>query len=101
MQMEQRDKMKKTEVEESKAYNTKAHFGPEENEEVALYIMKKNQDQKLAIRNAYLQQMELTRMDKKLGKDIEKAQDNKNLETIIEYQTSEEEAKRLKQIQNQ
>lgn len=93
--------MKKTEVEESKAYNTKAHFGPEENEEVALYIMKKNQDQKLAIRNAYLQQMELTRMDKKLGKDIEKAQDNKNLETIIEYQTSEEEAKRLKQIQNQ
>jgi tRNA nucleotidyltransferase (CCA-adding enzyme) len=101
MQMEQRDKMKKTEVEESKAYNTKAHFGPEENEEVALYIMKKNQDQKMAIRNAYLQQMELTRMDKKLGKDIEKAQDNKNLETIIEYQTSEEEAKRLKQIQNQ
>jgi len=99
--MEQRDKMKKNEVEESKAYNTKAHFGPEENEEVALYIMKKNQDQKLAIRNAYLQQMELTRMDKKLGKDIEKAQDNKNLETIIEYQTSEEEAKRLKQIQNQ
>ena len=93
--------MKKTEVEESKAYNTKAHFGPEENEEVALYIMKKNQDQKMAIRNAYLQQMELTRMDKKLGKDIEKAQDNKNLETIIEYQTSEEEAKRLKQIQNQ
>ena len=99
--MEQRDKIKKSEVEESKAFNTKAHFGPEENEEVAMYIMKKNQDQKMAIRNAYLQQMELTRMDKKLGKDMEKAQDNKNLETIIEYQTSEEEAKRLKQIQNQ
>lgn len=45
--------------------------------------------------------MELARMDKKLGKDIEKAQDNKNLETIIEYQNSEEEAKRLKQVQNQ
>ena len=40
--------------------------------------------------------MELTKMDKKLEKDIERAKDNKNLETIIEYQNSEEEAKRLK-----
>jgi len=62
--------------------------------------MRKNQDQKLAVRNAYLQQMELQKMDKKLEKDIEKAQDNKNLDTIIEVQNSEEEAKRLKQIQN-
>jgi hypothetical protein len=62
--------------------------------------MKKNQEQKLAVRNAYLQQMELQKMDKKLEKDIEKAQDNKNLETIIDVQNSEEEAKRLKQIQN-
>jgi|LauGreDrversion4_2_1035121.scaffolds.fasta_scaffold33780_1 hypothetical protein len=58
--------------------------------------MKKNQEQKLAVRNAYLQQMELQKMDKKLEKDIEKAQDNKNLDTIIEVQNSEEEAKRLK-----
>jgi hypothetical protein len=100
MQMDQREKQKKGEVEESKAYNIKAHFGPEENEEVALYIMKKNQEQKLAVRNAYLQQMELAKMDRKLEKEIERAQDNKNLETIIEYQNSEEEAKRLKQIQN-
>jgi hypothetical protein len=62
--------------------------------------MRKNQDQKLAVRNAYLQQMELQKMDKMLEKDIEKAQDNKNLDTIIEVQNSEEEAKRLKQIQN-
>jgi hypothetical protein len=62
--------------------------------------MRKNQDQKLAVRNAYLQQMELQKMDKKLEKDIEKAQDNKNLDTIIEVQNSEEEAKSLKQIQN-
>jgi hypothetical protein len=62
--------------------------------------MRKNQDQKLAVRNAYLQQMELQKIDKKLEKDIEKAQDNKNLDTIIEVQNSEEEAKRLKQIQN-
>lgn len=44
MQMEQREKVKKMEIEESKAFNTKSHFGPEENEEVALYLMKKNQD---------------------------------------------------------
>ena len=62
--------------------------------------MRKNQDQKLAVRNAYLQQMELQKIDKKLEKDIEKAQDNKNLDTIIDFQNSEEEAKRLKQIQN-
>jgi hypothetical protein len=42
--MEMKDKQKKSEVEESKAFNTKAHFGPEENEEVAVYIMKKNQE---------------------------------------------------------
>ena len=42
MQMEQRDKVKKIEVEEAKTINTKSHFGPEENEEVALYLMKKN-----------------------------------------------------------
>ena len=101
MQMDQREKQKKVEIEESKAFNTKSHFGPEENEEVALYLMRKNQDQKLAVRNAYLQQMELSKMDRKLEKDIERAHDNKNLETIIEYQNSEEEAKRLKQIQNQ
>jgi hypothetical protein len=39
-------------------------------------------------------------MDKKLEKEIEKAQDNKNLETILEFQNSEEEAKKLRQIQN-
>lgn len=42
MQMENREKAKKSEVEESKAFNIKAHYGPEENEEVALYLMKKN-----------------------------------------------------------
>jgi hypothetical protein len=52
--MELREKQKKIELEEAKAYNTKSHFGPEENEEVATYLMKKNMDQKLAIRNAYL-----------------------------------------------
>lgn len=101
MQMEQRDKMKRLELEEAKMVNVKSHFGPEENEEVALYLMRKNQDQKLAIRKAYLEQMELNKMDKRIGKDIEKAQDIKNLETIIEIQNSEEEAKRLKQVQNQ
>jgi hypothetical protein len=40
--------------------------------------------------------MELAKMDRKLEKEIEKAKDNKNLETIIEFQNSEEEAKRLK-----
>jgi hypothetical protein len=40
--------------------------------------------------------MELSKMDRKLEREIERAQDNKNLETIIEYQNSEEEAKRLK-----
>ncbi len=39
-------------------------------------------------------------MDRKLEKEIERAKDTKNIETIIELQNSEEEAKRLKHLQN-
>jgi hypothetical protein len=39
-------------------------------------------------------------LDKKLEKEIEKTKDCKNIETIIEYQNSEEEAKKLKNLQN-
>lgn len=62
--------------------------------------MKKNAEQKAHVRNAYLQQIELAKMDRKLEKEIERAQDNKNLETILEFQNSEEEAKKLKLLQN-
>lgn len=39
-------------------------------------------------------------MDRQLEKDIELAQDTKNLEILLEMQTSEEAAKRLMQYQN-
>lgn len=44
MQMDLREKQKKVDQEEAKAFNTKSHFGPEENEEVALHLMKKHQE---------------------------------------------------------
>jgi hypothetical protein len=39
----------------------------------------------LRIREQYLQQIQLSQLDRKLEKEIEKAKDNKNIETIIEY----------------
>jgi hypothetical protein len=62
--------------------------------------MKKHVEQKMRIREQYLKQIELQEMDRKLEKEIERARDTKNIETIIELQNSEEEAKRLKHLQN-
>jgi hypothetical protein len=39
----------------------------------------------LRIREQYLQQIELSKLDRKLEKEIEKAKDTKNIETIIEF----------------
>jgi hypothetical protein len=41
LQIEQRNKIKQHETEEVKSLNTKPHYGPEENEEVALYEKQK------------------------------------------------------------
>ena len=52
----------------------------------------------MRIREQYLQQIQLSHLDRKLEKEIERAKDNKNIETIIEFQNSEEEAKKLKNL---
>ena len=49
-------------------------------------------------RNAYLSQMQLSSLDRRLEREIERAKDSKNLETILEMQNSEEQAKKVKQI---
>lgn len=90
MQMEQNNKKKQFEEMESKNFNTRAHFGPEESEEIAQNIMRKHAEQKMRIREQYLKQMELQEMDRKLEREIERAKDSKNIETIVELQNSEE-----------
>ena len=42
MQMEQRQKKREYEENDTKNFNTKAHFGPEESEEVAQTITQKH-----------------------------------------------------------
>ena len=101
MQMEHREKVKKYEHDETKQVNTKPHFGPEENEEVALYMKHKRIEQQEKVRQAYLKQIELSQLDRKLERELELAKDTKNLETIIEMQNSEEQAKKLMHLQNQ
>lgn len=49
--------MKEMEERDSKFFNTKAHFGPEESEEIAQNIVQKHAEQKLRIREQYLQQI--------------------------------------------
>ncbi len=49
--------MKEMEERDSKFFNTKAHFGPEESEEIAQSIVQKHAEQKLRIREQYLQQI--------------------------------------------
>ena len=44
MQMNKRDIHRKQEIEEVKTFNTKAHFGPEETEEVAIHIRQKQSE---------------------------------------------------------
>jgi hypothetical protein len=97
-QMEVRERSKKAESEEGKSQNTKAHFGPEENEEIVTHIRLKEDLQKERVRNTYLQQMQLSNIDRKLQRELELAQDTKNLETIMEMQNSEEQAKKLMQL---
>lgn len=48
-------------------------------EELATHLSKKQLDQKIKIRNTYLQQMQLSVMDKKLEHELELAKDTKNL----------------------
>ena len=71
--MEHRSKTKKYDVEEIKEVNIKSHFGPEENEEVHDYINRKKAEQQEKIRNAYLQQIHLSSLDRRLEKEIERA----------------------------
>lgn len=101
MQMEVRNKGKQAETEEGRTSFVKAHFGPEENEEVVEHMKRREEMQKEKIRQTYLQQMQLSNIDRKLRKDLELAQDTRNLETIMEMQHSEEQAKKLMQLQNQ
>jgi uncharacterized membrane protein YkoI len=93
--------VRRFETSETKQVNTKPHFGPEENEEVALHMKQRLIEQKEKVRNAYLKQIELAHLDRKLEKELELAKDTKNLETIIEMQQSEEQARRLMHLQNQ
>lgn len=44
--------------------------------------------------------MQLTTIDKKLEKELELAKDTKDLEAILEMQSSEEQAKKLLREQN-
>jgi hypothetical protein len=59
MQMEQRQKIKEINDNDTKNFNTKAHFGPEESEEIAQTIVQKHAEQKARIREQYLQQIQL------------------------------------------
>jgi hypothetical protein len=59
LQIEQRNKVKQYENEEVKSLNTKPHYGPEENEEVALYEKQKRAEQQARVREAYLKQIQL------------------------------------------
>jgi hypothetical protein len=99
--MEHKDKVKRFETDEVKQVNTKPHFGPEENEEVAILHKQKRIEQQEKVRNTYLKQIELSQIDRKLERELELAQDTRNLETIIEMQNSEEQAKKLMYLQNQ
>jgi hypothetical protein len=72
-------KERKLEADDIKNVNVKSHFGPELSEELATHLSKKQLDQKIKIRNTYLQQMQLSSMDKKLEHELELAKDTKNL----------------------
>ena len=57
-------------------------------------------EQKERVKKGYLDHITLKNMDRMLEKEIELAQDTKNLEILMEMQTSEEAAKRLLKAQN-
>lgn len=61
---------------------------------------KKLRAQKDRVKKGYLDNITLKNMDRMLEKEIELAQDTKNLEILMEMQTSEEAAKRLLKAQN-
>ena len=60
----------------------------------------KLREQKERVKKGYLDHITLKNMDRMLEKEIELAQDTKNLEILMEMQTSEEAAKRLLKAQN-
>ena len=84
----------------NRSENDKPHFGPEETEELAVLERKKLRAQKDRVKKGYLDNITLKNMDRMLEKEIELAQDTKNLEILMEMQTSEEAAKRLLKAQN-
>lgn len=45
MQIDSKNKSKRFETDEDKSYNTKSHYGPEENDEVANMLRKKKKEQ--------------------------------------------------------
>lgn len=60
----------------------------------------KLREQKERVKKGYLDHISLKNMDRMLEREIELAQDTKNLEILMEMQTSEEAAKRLLRAQN-
>jgi len=84
LQIEARSRVRQHEIVEVKSDNTKAHYGPEETEEVHEHQKQRRLEQQEKVRNAYLSQMQLSSLDRRLEREIERAKDSKNLETILE-----------------
>lgn len=94
-QILERQSLRRQESQVNRSENDKPHFGPEETEELAVREREKLREQKQRVKKGYLDHITLKNMDRMLEKEIELAQDTKNLEILMEMQTSEEAAKRL------
>ena len=100
-QIADRQRSRVKETKQIRSENDKPHFGPEETEEFVDVQRMKEREQKERVKKGYLDHIQLKNMDRLLEKEIENAQDTKNLEILMEMQTSEEAAKKLLKHQNQ